>query len=275
MSTDIPTTGTDPHVYMVNGNPATARVQGDPSASEGPVLVLLHGAGLDRRFWRPVFDHAGIPLPIIAFDLPGRQGSEGEPLIRISDSAAWIVAALKAAGVRRCVLAGHSMGTLIAMETALLLSGDDETRVERLVLLAPADQIAVNPDLLEQTRTDPAAAQGLMNKWSYGIPDGPYCAEARANGADTPAGVLFADLTACDSFGSTLNLAAALSVPVDVVVGEADKMTRAKQGRALAEGLRHAEVTAIEGAGHMMLHETPEAVFAVLRRAVGAISPAV
>lgn len=272
--TEIPS-ATDPRVYMVHGRPATARVKGDPATGDAPVLVLLHGAGLDRRFWRPVFDDAAITTPVIAFDLPGRQGSEGEAFTRISDSAAWIVAALKAAGIRRAVLVGHSMGTLIAMETALLLRGDDAVAVDRLVLLAPADLMAVNDALLQQTLNDPAAAQAMMDKWSYGIPDGPHCAEARANAADAPAGVLHADLTACNAFGSALDLAAAIAVPVDVVVGEADRMTRAKQGRALAAAFRHAEVTGLDGVGHMMLHEKPEPVLAVLRHAVGVISPAV
>src|SRR5476649_2655195 len=84
-----------------------------------PTIVLLHGAGFDHTAWAlhsRWFAHHG--FGVLAPDLPGHGRSGGAPLPTIADMADWTAALLDATGVAKAKLVGHSMGSLIALETA-------------------------------------------------------------------------------------------------------------------------------------------------------------
>ena len=84
-----------------------------------PTVVLLHGAGFDHTTWAlhsRWFAHHG--FGVLAPDLPGHGRSSGAPLTTIADMADWTAALLDAAGIAKARLVGHSMGSLIALETA-------------------------------------------------------------------------------------------------------------------------------------------------------------
>ena len=55
---------------------------------------------------------------MLAPDLPGHGRSAGPPLSSIAAMADWTAALIAAAGVRAARLVGHSMGSLVALETA-------------------------------------------------------------------------------------------------------------------------------------------------------------
>ena len=102
----------------------------------GPTVVLLHGGGLDsaQLSWAPLTPHL-VPLAdVIAPDLPGYGGSPlGATPPTVAGYAGWLRAFLDAAGVRRCVLGGLSLGGAIALRTAL----DDPDRVRGLLVCGP------------------------------------------------------------------------------------------------------------------------------------------
>src|ERR1700755_1740044 len=84
-----------------------------------PAVVMLHGAGFDHSTWAlhsRWFAHHG--HSVLAPDLPGHGRSGGKTLSTIGDMADWTVALLDAAGATTARLIGHSMGSLIALETA-------------------------------------------------------------------------------------------------------------------------------------------------------------
>src|SRR3954462_8286036 len=83
-----------------------------------PSIVLLHGAGFDHSAWALQsrwFAHHG--FGVLAPDLPGHGRSTGAPLASIAAMADWTAALLDAAGAGKARLVGHSMGSLIALET--------------------------------------------------------------------------------------------------------------------------------------------------------------
>src|ERR1700709_1712378 len=95
---------------------ATGGREFDPSL---PAVVLLHGAGFDQPAWAlhsRWFAHHG--FGVLAPDLPGHGRSGGTPLSTIAEMADWTAALLDAAGVAKAKLIGHSMGSLVALETA-------------------------------------------------------------------------------------------------------------------------------------------------------------
>ena len=78
----------------VNGLDVFAGTGGKPFDPAQPVMVLLHGAGMDHTAWAlhdRYFAHHG--FSVLAPDLPGHGRSAGSPLKTIADMADWTVCA--------------------------------------------------------------------------------------------------------------------------------------------------------------------------------------
>src|SRR3954463_5315812 len=103
----------------VNGLETFVATGGKEFDKSHPTIVLLHGAGLDHTTWAlhsRWFAHHG--YGVLAPDLPGHGRSSGARLATSTDTADWTAARLDAAGAAKVRLVGHSMGSLIALETA-------------------------------------------------------------------------------------------------------------------------------------------------------------
>ena len=103
---------------IVDGNETFAGTGGRDFDPALPAIVFLHGAGLDHSVWALLarsFAHRG--LAVLAPDLPGHGRSAGPPLSSIAAMADWTAALIEAAGARAARLVGHSMGSLVALET--------------------------------------------------------------------------------------------------------------------------------------------------------------
>ena len=102
----------------VNGIDTFVATGGREFDKSQPAIVLLHGAGFDHSTWAlhsRWFAHHG--FGVLAPDLPGHGRSSGAPLPTIADMADWTAALLDAAGAAKAKLVGHSMGSLVALET--------------------------------------------------------------------------------------------------------------------------------------------------------------
>jgi len=233
--------------------------------------MLLHGAGFDHTTWAlhsRWFAHHG--YRVLAPDLPGHGRSTGAPLPSIADMAEWTAALLAAAGSKAAKLVGHSMGSLIALETA----ARHPATVSALGLIGTSARMTVGPDLLKAAEANDHAAIDMVSIWGLGF-------KAELGGSLAPGlwmhqgaqrvlercrpGVLFNDLSACNSYQDALQAAARIKVPVTLVLGERDLMTPAKAGHALAAALPNARTVVLKGAGHMMMVEQPDQLLAALR----------
>jgi pimeloyl-ACP methyl ester carboxylesterase len=229
------------------------------TASERPTLLLLHGAGMDHRAWSASLAAlAAAGASALAPAFPGHGASAGKPLASISDLADWTVRLIDALGLHRPVLAGHSMGALVALEAAARLGA----RAAGLALIGAAAEMPVNPALLAAAREDPERAAAMIAGWGYGPAaqeDGRAEAGQRMLAASAP-GTLAADLQACAEYASAASAAARVRCPVLVIAGEKDKMTSPKRGRALADVIPGAGFIEVPGSGHMLPEEAAEAV---------------
>src|SRR3954470_20991020 len=150
----------------VNGIPtfvATGGREFDPSQ---PTIVLLHGAGFDRTAWAlhsRWFAHHG--YGVLAPDLPGHGRSSGDPLRSIADMADWTAALIDAAGAAKARLVGHSMGSLIALETA----ARHPAKVSALSLIGTAAAMTVGPDLLKAAEANDHSAVDTVSIWGLGF----------------------------------------------------------------------------------------------------------
>ena len=133
----------------INAFVATGGREFDPSL---PAVVLIHGAGFDHSAWAlhsRWFAHHG--FSVLVPDLPGHGRSAGPALATIVAMADWISDMLDSAGrVAKAHLIGHSMGSLIALETA----ARHPEKVSALSLIGTAATMTVGPDLLKAAEAD-------------------------------------------------------------------------------------------------------------------------
>jgi len=236
-----------------------------------PTMVLLHGAGFDHSSWAlhsRWFAHHG--YGVLAPDLPGHGRSSGAPLPTIADMADWTADLIDAAGVAKARLVGHSMGSLIALETA----ARHPAKVSALSLIGTAATMTVGPDLLKAAEANDRSAIDMVSIWGLGF-------QAELGGSLAPGlwmhsgaqrvleqcrpGVLFNDLRACNAYQNALAAAAGVTVPTIFILGERDMMTPAKAGKMLAAALPNARTILLRGAGHMMMSERPDELLAALQ----------
>src|SRR4051794_33392003 len=255
----------------VNGVETFVATGGREFEVSPPAVVLLHGAGFDHTAWAlhsRWFAHHG--FGVLAPDLPGHGRSSGRPLPTIAAMADWTAALLEAAGVQRAKLIGHSMGSLIALDTA----ARHRAKVSSLALIATAASMKVAPDLLKVAEANDRAAIDMISIWGLGF-------QAELGGSLAPGlwmhsgaqrvleqcrpGVLFNDLSACNSYQNALAAAAQVKVPATFIIGERDMMTPAKAGKALAAALPDSRTVVLRGAGHMMMVEQPDQLLAALQ----------
>src|SRR6195952_2182433 len=255
----------------VNGTDTFVATGGREFDSSLPAVVLLHGAGFDHTTWAlhsRWFAHHG--FGVLAPDLPGHGRSSGAPLTTIADMADWSVALLNAAGAAKARLVGHSMGSLIALETA----ARHPSRVSALSLIGTAATMTVGPDLLKAAEANDRAAIDMVSIWGLGFAAGLGGSLAPGlwmhSGAQRVLehcrpGVLFSDLSACNAYQNALNAAARVTVPTTFILGERDMMTPLRAGKALAAALPNSRTVVMRGAGHMMMTERPDELLAALR----------
>ena len=236
-----------------------------------PCVVFLHGAGLDHSVWALLaraFAHHG--FGVLAPDLPGHGRSAGAPLASIASLADWTAALIAAAGIPAARLVGHSMGSLVVLETA----ARHPDKLTALGLISTAAPMRVSDDLLNAAKSNGHAAIDMIAIWGHGY-------RATLGGSLAPGlwmlggnerllerarqGVIYADLSACNDYREALAAAAKVAVPSIVIQGTRDLMTPAKGGRAIAAAIPGCRVAMIEGAGHMLMSERPDEVLAALR----------
>ncbi|MEY4751298.1 MAG: hypothetical protein RIQ60_3512 [Pseudomonadota bacterium] len=283
---------------LVNGRKAYAYTGGKTFDASLPCVVFIHGALNDHSVWTLLARwcaHHG--HSVLALDLPGHGLSQGPALRSIEAMADWTLAALDAAGIPGAALVGHSMGSLVALEAA----GRAAQRVSRLIMVGTAYPMAVSQALIDSARDTPLAAIDMVNNWSlsghaskpsYPGPGSWLHGSLRAlmrqvlaradrlawrgDADDQPGGAaanLFElDFDICRRYAGGLDAAARLTCPAHLVLGSNDRMTQAKQASELQAALARAVPTQrhLLACGHALMQEQPDAMLALLRRALSA-----
>ena len=255
----------------VNGRTAYAYTAG--SAPGNDAIVFIHGAQNDHSVWTAqarALAHQG--HHVLAVDLPGHGRSAGPALATVEAMAAWLLDLLDAAGIDRAVLAGHSMGSLIALDAA----SRAPARVRALALVGSTWPMKVSDALLETARTNEPAAIDMVNVWSHGAiapaaPSGPqgfWPAGASRRlmqrlSQVNPDHLFHTDFVACNTYANGGAAAQAIACPTLFVQGRRDVMTPPRSAQALVAAIPHARVVAFD-CGHALMTEQPEAVGAAL-----------
>ena len=236
-----------------------------------PTVVFVHGAAHDHSVWAlqsRYFAYHG--RNVLAVDLPGHGRSGGAALATVEAIADWIPALMRAADVGAATLVGHSMGSLGALECA----ARHPECVTRIALVGPAAPMAVAETLLDAAKRNDHVAFELITGWSYSA--GAQLGGNRVPGIwltgnalrlieRTKPGVLYADLTLCNTYAAGLAAAARVRCPALVIVGARDIMAPPKNAKDLIRTLPDARVVELPDCGHALMAEKPDAVLDALR----------
>jgi pimeloyl-ACP methyl ester carboxylesterase len=260
---------------QVNGCNIYCYTGGKPLDASKPTIVFIHGVLNDHSVWilqsRWFANHG---YNALALDLPGHGKSEGRAPRSVEEAADFIIALLDVAGLRRAMLAGHSFGSLIAIEAAARA----HQRISHLALLGAAAPMTVSPALLDASLNAPLQAIDMVNTFSHSTLAPPpsalgpgtwlygssralmrrvLCSNPREN-------VFHIGFTACNEYKSALAGVEHAQAAMLFIVGSKDQMTLPKMAQPLIAAAKTARVVTVE-AGHQMMLEAPEAVLQALR----------
>jgi pimeloyl-ACP methyl ester carboxylesterase len=242
-----------------------------------PCVVFIHGALNDHSVWTLLarwFAHHD--FGVLAPDLPGHMRSAGPALESVEALADWTLALMDAAGVPQAALAGHSMGSLIALEAAARAP----ERATRLVMLGTAYPMAVPKALLDLSIAAPLKAidrvvtfsfSTLAAKPSYPGPGVWLRGSARqlmrmVLAHQGNAKLFHNDFAACDRYANGLQAAALVRCPAHLVLAREDQMTPTRATKDIAAALK-AKVHMLP-AGHFLMQECPDGALTAMRDAL-------
>ena len=260
--------------FIVQGYPAYAYTGGRPFDASLPTIVFIHGAAFDHSVWQwqsRYFAHHG--HSVIAVDLPGHGRSPGALRRSIEEYAEWIAGLLDAVGLPQAALVGHSMGSLIALETALRHG----PRVTKLALVGTSAPMPVGDAFIAAAREEPPVGLEMEAVWGHArgvqlassaVPGASLLSASRRLNARSKSGALHAALEACNNYRADADKLNSISVPTLVVAGQRDQMTQFKAGKAMAASIPAARFVALD-AGHSLMSEAPRELLAALRGLLG------
>ncbi|MCY4334370.1 MAG: alpha/beta fold hydrolase [Litoreibacter sp.] len=230
-------------------------------------LVLVHGFMGGSTQWHCILSCFTGKRTLITLDLPGfGANAHLPPLNRIEGFAEWVIAELKAQGVERYHLLGHSMGGMVAQEIARR----DSARIERLILYAtgPLGVIPGRFETIEQSkaraRTDGAeqTARRIAATWFLKrekAPLYPACANIAVQ-ATLPA--LEAGFDAMQAW-SGLDALSKIECETLLLWGDCDRTYSWDQTQLLWSGITGASLAVVPQTAHAVHMEKP-AIFSEL-----------
>ena len=232
----------------------------------GPVVLLLHGVGLRAEAWEPQIAALAATHRVIAADLPGH--GDSDPLVvgtpSLPDYVAWAARLVAALGTPVAV-AGHSMGSLIALglavdrpdlvtRAALLCPVFRRSPEARAAVLARAEEISVGRGGIDGPLSrwfgdETSRLRTKVAGWLRSVPQAGYAAAYRAFATG--------DAVYADRIGS-------ITCPLLVLTAEGDANSNAAMTQALAALAPKGRAVVIAGHRHMVPMTGPDLVNAAL-----------
>ena len=257
-------------ILEVDGRRAFAYTAAHDLDPKKPAVVFVHGAGLDHSSFALQSRYFGYHgRNVLALDLPAHGRSEGPPLETIEDMADWVSDVLKKLNMAKAAVVGHSMGSLVTLEFA----ARHPEQAERIAFIGVAFPMKVAAPFLEAAKANdysafdmhtiwghaaqvPLAANPSPGMWMYG--------DALARLERLAPGVLHAGLKACNDYAAGLESSAKVKCPSLALIGKRDMMTPPRAAQALVEKIPGCKIVTLEGSGHTLMAEAPDATLDAL-----------
>lgn len=245
-------------------------------AGHGVPVVVIHGFGAEGRIYaQPLARVAALGLRVIVIDAPGHGDTDPAPGKEptLGDAADVIVRALRQLGVRRAVLAGHSMGGRLAVEVAARVP-------ERVLAVTIVDAIVGAP--WDRIQHDTSSSQVALARfarefwldtlstvpwtdWRQSVKLGWRSARAMSGHMTRPWESLGSArvVTRSPSSVAALERIAAAKVPLIAIHGDADRivpLSAAKDAVARTGG----QLVVVRGGAHSWLLRCPDTLPAIV-----------
>ena len=251
-------------------NAATGAVPVDPGAPE-PLVVLIHGAGMDRSVWSHqtrFLAHHGYRA--VAVDLPGHGASEDarDPLesYKIGGYAALTEELLGKLGVERPLLVGWSLGGHVALEmigrgyhaAGVAISGTPpiQATLECLMSAFNIDPSAENLTGKRDFTDADALTYATHTSGTDGGLDAHFLAMVKRTDGRARE-IMFGSVVAGEPLDEQA-IVASMTVPLAILNGAEDPFIKADYFDTLSYGsLWNGRVVRIEGAGHAPFLQAP------------------
>ena len=254
-------------------------------SGSGPAVIILHGASGNFLDWTlSRFDTLAQNYTVLAFDRPGLGRSDAADDHSLSAQAALMREAAAQLGMPKATLIGHSFGGSVALKWAL----DAPETVSSLVLLSAPSQVwpgsagrmydiaqipvlgyalsQMVPYLANERRVNRAVevifapqpvAKGYLDHVEPGLSTRPQ--NFRNNAAQV--GALKAQMI------EMVKDYDRLTMPIELIHGTEDEIVPAEvHSIPFAQKIKQANLTLLEGIGHMPHHTSPDALFEALKR---------
>ena len=244
-------------------------------SGRGPTLVLINGWSASGLAWpRAWIRQLERDYRVIRVDNRGSGYSRFAPTpFTMADLADDIAAVLDEVDTASAIVAGMSMGGMIAQEFAVA----HHDRLAGLVLMAtrppapayapPTTTTGLTLDLLAPPRGHETLNNYFTRVWT--LSTGPGFAErepeaiaelaAQVASRPTPRSMLVHQLRAVNGWGHAERLRG-ITAPTAIVHGTEDRMVEPVNGRRLAALVPGAEFFELQGVGHLPPHEAPDKV---------------
>lgn len=238
-----------------------------------PALVFLHGIGGAARAWRGQIEAFGDRYRAIAWDMPGYGGSVPLAAVSIASLADALQDFLQQIGATKPVLVGHSIGGMIVQQWLVKYP-----RAAAAIVLAQTSPAFGKADgdwqksfidarlgPLDRGETLASLAPKLVKELVGDNPDAGGAALARDCMADVPEASYRASMLALLGFDQR-NALKDIKVPTLVLSGSKDNNAPAPMMAKMATYIPSANYVELEGAGHLVNLERPQAFNAALDR---------
>ena len=265
-------------IYLVDRGP----VQG-----ELPPLVLLHGLLVTHYSFRRIIDPLAARRRVIAIDLPGCGESDRPPPHAAGDySLTWLAGrvteALGELGVERYDLLAHSFGGAVAIQLVTTVP----VLARRLVLVDPVAftmELPLEGRMALLPRLGPLLFTQLYRRADlhrylgkvFSTPElldedavDVYWDRLARRGGREAAYAMLLQMSRLDGLRERI---ARVELPTVVVWGDRDGLMPVETGEQLVELLPDAELRVVEGCGHAVAEERPEALCELIEDLLGPV----
>lgn len=252
-------------VRLPNGVRLAYVEAGDPA---GEPLLLLHGFTDSSRSWTPAIPYLG-KYRLLILDQRGH-GDSDAPLCCYSSSQLAYDARLflDALGIKRAAVAGHSLGSIVAIAMAT----DHPDRVSSIILIGSTALVPVKRG--DWLYDNVAAIKGRLD------PASQFAKDWHPANQPTPVDPAFAEAVNDDLYRIPLHVwhgvmrelaavpvgrhAADVKMPVLILSGGKDPLFPAEHHRSLLAAFPHARAQVFADLGHNPNWEDPEGIAAAM-----------
>jgi len=217
-------------------------------------VIFIHGAGGGQYTWsyqKGFFEKEFNPVII---ELPGHGESEGEGEEEIGKYAGHIHSFVKALGLQKVFLVGHSMGGAIVQTLALT----HPEVMKGIVLVGTGARLRVLPLILEGIKNNFKETVQKINQFAFS-PKAPsdLIGKGVSSMVQCKPEVLYGDFLACDRF-DLMKEVEKVDLPTLILCGEDDQLTPLKYSQFLQNRIKGSKLEVLSNAGHMVMMESPQ-----------------